>query len=203
MLRGYLESGGFPRVVLSQEKSELLSRYFDDIIFRDIAERHSIKKVDKLRSLAKYYLTNIASPSSFRKIANFIGLSVDSVERFSYYLRDAYLLFFVNRFSYSLKEQEVNPKKVYSIDTGLRNLVGFKFSEDLGKLYENAVFLELRKKREDVYYYKNRHECDFLIKNGERITGALQVCFSLTEENRGREIEGLFMGVRLSNPCVH
>ncbi len=191
MLREYLASGGFPRVTLSQEKEEILGRYFEDIILRDVAERYSIKKVDKLRSLAKFYLTNIASPSSFRKVANFIGLSLDSVDRFSSYLRDAYMLLFINKFSYSLKEQEINPRKVYSIDTGLRNLVGFKFSEDLGKLYENAVFLEFQTNNEEVYYYVNRYECDLIIKKGRVITSAFQVCYSITEENKERELEGL------------
>ncbi len=198
-LREYLASGGFPRVVLSQEKGELLGRYFDDIILRDVAERYGIKKIDKLRSLAKYYLTNIASPSSFRKVANFIGLSLDSVERFSYYLKDAYLVFFINKYSYSLKEQEINPKKVYAIDHGLRNLVGFKFSEDMGKLYENAVFLELQRNGEEIYYYTNKHECDFLIKNGNHITSALQVCYSITEENKERELGGMLKALKEFN----
>jgi len=191
LLREYLISGGFPQVVLLQEKSDILRGYFNDIILRDIVERNRIKKIDKLRSLAKYYLTNIAALSSFRKIANFIGISLDSVERFSYYLRDAYLIIFINRFSYSLKEQEVNPKKVYVADPGLHNIVGFKFSEDLGKLYENTVFLELHRKEDEIYYYKSKNECDFVVKNGANITKAFQVCSCLTKQNREREITGL------------
>jgi predicted AAA+ superfamily ATPase len=191
MLREYLAHGGLPRVVLSEEKSELLDRYFDDILLRDIAERYGIKKVEKLRSLAKYYLTNIASQSSFRRISKFIGLSLSSVERFSYHMQDTYLLFFISKFSYSLKEQEVNPKKVYAVDLGLRNVVGFKFSEDLGKLYENAVFLKLMKQNCEIYYHAEKNECDFLIKKGKRIVSAIQVCFHPTNENMEREIAGL------------
>ncbi|MCD4798214.1 MAG: ATP-binding protein, partial [Methanosarcinales archaeon] len=114
MMRKYLSSGGFPLVVLLDGNNEILRDYFNDIILRDIAERYRVLKVDKLRSLAKYYLTNIGAPSSFRKIANFIGISLDSVERYSYHLSDAYLIFFVKKFSYSLKEQEINPRKVYA-----------------------------------------------------------------------------------------
>lgn len=195
MLRKYLVSGGFPQVVLSQEKNDILRGYFNDILLRDIAERYKIKKIDKLRSLAKYFLTNISTLTSFRKIANFIGISLDSVERFSYYLRDAYLIFFINRFSYSLKEQQVNPKKVYAIDQGLHNILGFKFSEDLGKLYENTVFLELHRKGDEIYYYKARHECDFIVKKGADIIQVIQVCCSLTQQNREREIAGLLEAI--------
>ncbi|MCD4842515.1 MAG: ATP-binding protein [Methanosarcinales archaeon] len=191
MMRKYLSSGGFPLVVLLDGNNEILRDYFNDIILRDIAERYKVIKVDKLRSLAKYYLTNIGAPSSFRKIANFIGISLDSVERYSYHLSDAYLIFFVKKFSYSLKEQEINPRKVYAIDPGLRNIVSFKFSEDLGKLYENTVFLELYRRGEEVYYYQGRHECDFVVMRGQSITQAFQVCYSLTEQNREREIAGL------------
>ncbi len=191
MLREYLESGGFPGVVLSGEKKEQLSRYFEDIIYRDIADRHNIIKIDKLKSLGKYYLTNIASPISFRKIADVIGISLDSIERYSYFFQDAYLIFFINKFSYSLKEQGINPRKVYAVDPGLRNIVSFRFSEDIGKLYENMVFLELNRKGKDIYYYKDKHECDFIVKTGEKISEAFQVCYSLTKENREREINGL------------
>ena len=191
MLREYLASGGFPGVVMSGEKNEQLTRYFEDIIYRDIAERYKITKIDKLKSLGKYYLTNIASPTTFRKIADFLGISLDSVERYSYHFQDTYLIFFVNKFSYSLKEQEKNPRKVYAIDSGLRNIVCFKFSEDIGKLYENTVFLELSGKGNDIYYYKDKRECDFIIKTGEKIDSAIQVCYSLTRENRERELGGL------------
>ncbi len=191
MMRNYLSSGGFPLVVLLDGKTDVLREYFNDVIIRDIAERHKVTKIDKLRSLAKYYLTNVGAPASFRKIANFTGISPNSVERYSDHLSDAYMIFFVKRFSYSLKEQEVNPRKVYAIDQGLRNTVSFKFSEDLGKLYENTVFLKLYRADGDVYYYNGKNECDFLVMKGGEVTQAIQVCYSLTEQNRKREVAGL------------
>ncbi|MEW5896585.1 MAG: ATP-binding protein [Nanoarchaeota archaeon] len=190
-LREYLQYGGFPLVVLKEEKEEILIRYFEDIVIKDVTERYKIKKTDKLKSLARYYLTNIGSLISFRKIKNFVEVSLDSIERFSSYLQSAYLIFLVNKFSYSLKEQEINPKKVYCIDLGLRNLVGFKFSEDLGKIYENAVFLKLAKEgQEEVFYWKNKKECDFVIKKGRSIKNLIQVSYKLAE-NKEREVNGL------------
>ena len=190
LLREYLEFGGFPLVSLSGEKQEILARYFDDIISRDIAERHKIRKVEKLKPLAKYYLTSFSSMISYRKTANFIGLSLDSIERFSKYMEDAYLLFFVPKFSYSLKEQEVNLRKVYCIDSGLINAVSFRFSENIGRLYENLVCIDLIKKGKEVYYYKNGGECDFIVKEGAKVTRAIQVSYQING-NKEREVNDL------------
>ena len=190
LLREYLEFGGFPLVALSEEKEEILRRYFDDIVQRDVAMRYNVRKTEKLKALAKYYLTNFSSPISYRRIAKFTDLSLDSVERFSAYLREACLVFFVPKFSYSLKEQEVNPRVVYGVDAGLINITGFRFSDNFGKLYENTVFLSLVGRGKEVYYYKNKGECDFLIKSGQKITQAIQVSYQV-KENKEREINGL------------
>ena len=195
LLREYLEFGGFPLVSLKEEKEELLRRYFDDIITRDIAERHKIRRVDKLKTLAKYYLTNSSSLISYRRISKFMNLSLDSVERFSNYMEDANLIFLVPKFSYSLKEQEVNPRKVYSVDSGLINVISFRFIDNIGKLYENIVFLSLVRGDREIYYYKNKNECDFIIKKGKKIIQAIQVSYQI-KENREREIKGLLEAIQ-------
>lgn len=192
LLRSYLEHGGFPLVALKDEKEELLRRYFDDIVERDVALRHRIRKADKLKGLARYYLSNFACHVSYRKVAKLLGISLDSVERFSYFLKDACLVFFVPKFSYSLKEQELNPKVVYGIDSGLINIVGFRFSENIGKLYENAVFLSLFESGggREIFYYKGKGECDFIVKEGQRVGLAIQVSYRI-KENKEREVNGL------------
>ena len=189
-LREYLEVGGFPLVALQEEKKRILTAYFDDILSKDIAERHRIKKIEKLKKLAIFYLTNLSSPSSFRRVQKFIGLSLDSVERYSQYLQEAYLLFFVQKFSYSLKEQEVNPRKVYCIDNGLKNLVSFRMSENMGQLYENTVFLELLQRGKEIFYWKSKKECDFVIKEGNKVRLAIQVCSNLASR-QAEEVAGL------------
>jgi predicted AAA+ superfamily ATPase len=190
LLREYLEFGGFPLVVLKEEKAEILRRYLDDVVGRDVAERYRVRRVDKVKALVRYYLTNFSSPVSYRRIAKFLGLSLDSIERFSTYLKDACLIFFVPKFSYSLKEQEISPRNVYGIDSGLINIVSFRFSDNIGKLYENLVFLSLLQGGKEVYYYKNKTECDFLIKEGQRVTQAIQVSYQISK-SREREIRGL------------
>lgn len=193
LLRDYMEFGGFPLAVLSSEKQEILTRYFEDIIARDVAERHKVRQVEKLKSLARYYLTNFTKPVSYRGIAKFIGLSLDTVERFSAYFAEANLIFFIPKFSFSLKEQEINFRHVYGIDSGLINIVSFRFSENIGRLYENAVLLKLIGAGKQVYYYKNKNECDFVIMAGKKISQAIQVTYF---ENNEREVNGLLEAMK-------
>jgi len=199
MLNEYLKFGGFPQVVLSQEKKEILSAYFNDILTRDVIEKYKIKRMNEIKTLAKYYLTNISSLISFRAVQKFLKIPLYTIERFSEYLCSPYLIFFVKKFAYSLKEQQVNPRKVFSIDVGLRNIVSFNFSQDLGKIYENVVFLEFLKKKKEIYYWKDKKECDFLIKEkGKKI--AYQVCTKIEDAGvKQREVAGLFEAMEKFN----
>lgn len=195
----YLEFGAFPEVVLSPEKREILSRYFDDIVNKDLAKRYNIRKTPALKSLAKFYFSNIANTITFRRVEKFLTLSILSIEKFSEYFTNAHLLFFVNRFSFKIKEQEKSPRKVYAIDSGLVNAVGFRFSENSGRLLENIVFLELTRRAQnnsnlEFYYWKDeRHrEVDFVIKDNKTIAQLIQVCKNLSDEStKRREIESL------------
>ena len=194
LLREYMEYGAFPKVVLSEEKNPILRDYYDDILSKDIIVKHSIKSQEKLIALSKYYITNISSPVSFNSIKGFLDIPINTVERFSYYLSYSYLFFFVKKHAYSLKEQEKNPRKVYCIDAGLRNAISFRFSEDAGKLAENIVFLELTRRGQEIYYWKDerQRETDFVIKKGQKIERAIQVCWSFDDaKTKKREIEGL------------
>jgi len=191
----YLKEGGFPKVTLiDKEKRDLLDVYFRDIIIKDIVQRYNIKEVNKLNELAKYYLTNISTLQSFNNIKNILKLNLDTVERFSYYLSSVFLLNFVKKFSYSEKEQILNPRKVYCADNGLRVSVAFVFSDDYGRLAENIVFNELNKKDSEIFYWKNQkqEEVDFIIKKKHRITQAIQVCWNIgNTETKKREVKAL------------
>jgi len=193
-LKEYIRWGGFPRVVLSEQKEEILRKYFDDILSRDVIERYKIRNIDKLKELAKFYMTNVSTINSFNKIKNFLHLSLDSTERFSYYLTYSYLINLVKLFSYSLKQQELNARKVYCIDTGLRNVVSFRFSEDIGRLAESIVFQELMRKGKEVYYWRNQkqQEVDFIVKRGMDVTELIQVCWDIEDQKtKQREINAL------------
>jgi uncharacterized protein len=197
LLSEYLKWGGFPKVALTEKeegKRDILNAYFRDIIIKDVVIRHRIREVDKLEELAKYYLTNISSLQSFNKIKNFMNLSLDSIERFSGYLSSVYLISFSRKFSYSLKGQILNPKKVYCIDSGLRTAVGFFFSEDLGRIVENVAFLELSRRYEGIYYWKDyqQREVDFVIKEDKQVKQLVQVTYaSSRDEIAERELKAL------------
>ena len=186
----YLKEGGFPAVFLSakEQKRLLLSNYFDDIISRDIADRHGIKG-QKPKELASHLATYISGKISLRGLRAATGLSYGQIKLFLGHYRDAFLFFEVNHFSYSLKEQKTRPSKIYCIDNGLRNSAAFVFSEDSGRLAENAVFLELRRRNAETYYWKNSHEVDFVVKNPDNSLDAINVSFG--DEINERETKGL------------
>jgi len=199
LLRKYIEFGSFPEVVLSGEKKEILLSYFEDVLDKDLIRRFKIRKPEKLKSLAKFYLSNVSSLITFSSIEKFLGASVDTLEKFSGYLETAYLLFFLKRFSFKVREQEKSPRKVYAIDTGLVNTIGFRFSENVGRLVEDIVFLELKRKQAvnpdlELYYWKDQHhrEVDFIVKDGLKVKQLIQVCWNPTQkETKSREIRAL------------
>jgi len=204
LMRNYLEFGSFPEVVLQKEKREILLSYFEDILNKDLVRRYKIRKSENLKALIKFYLANPSSLITFSSLEKSLKISADTIEKFSNYLETAYLNFFLKRFYFKFKEQEKSPRKVYAIDSGLANTIGFRFSQNLGKLAENIVFLELKRKALfypdlEFYYWKDeRHrEVDFLIKEKLKVNKLLQVCWNIEDkETRKREIESLIKAMR-------
>ncbi len=187
----YLDGGGFPEY-LKFGDAEYLKRTFDDILYRDIITRFGIREVKGFRQLAHYLFSNLANAQTYNALKNTLGFkSTVSVRDYVGFLEEAYLIFEIFRYDPSLKKQYVNEKKLYCIDTGMRNAVAFRFSGDRGRLLENLVLVELLRRNTNVFFHKNPKECDFITEEKGKITGAIQVCFELTMENRDREIGGL------------
>ena len=187
----YFKNGGFPEF-LKINNEQILQELFNDIIVRDIIARYGIRESKLIKELGIYLLTNVAKEFSFnnlRKIFN-IG-STNTIISFISYFEDSYLFFTVPKFSYSLKKQLVNPKKIYSIDNGLTRANSISSSTDHGRLLENLVFQELKRRNKQLFYFKETGECDFVIKEKEKITSAIQVCYEFNETNKKREINGL------------
>ena len=187
-LHAYMVSGGFPENALNENK-ELLVNYFEDILYRDIILRHDIRDAKSLRNIAVFCLTNMTNYISYNSLRKQFSLSLDTVKSYLSMMEEAFLIFSVPAFSYSLKFQENSPKKLHTIDNGLRNAVSFKFSKDTGKLAENAVFVELKRQGKEVYYWKGDNEVDFLIRNKDQSLSAINVCFS--DKIDERELKGL------------
>ncbi len=187
----YLLKGGFPEY-LKSSKSEVLEELLRDILIRDIAVRHGIRSLKTLKQMAIYLLTNVGKKFSYNSLKETFTLgSINSVISFISYFEDSYLLFTVPKFDFSFKKQIVNPKKVYSIDNGISNINSASFSEDKGRTLENLVFIALRRKHKEIFYFQENSECDFLIRKGIKIVDAIQVCYEINKENQDREINGL------------
>lgn len=197
LLLEYIEFGGFPEIADKDHtlKTKILQEYFGLIFYRDLVERYKIRNFGVVKEMLVYLVNSTSSYFSTNKYYNFLksrGEKISKNTLFTYLscITDINFVFQVPKYG-KLKEQFANPKKVYVVDTGLINAIAFKVSKDTGRLYENVVFIELKRRGKEIYYWKNRHECDFLIKEGEKIKEAIQVCFELTEENKEREINGI------------
>jgi|SRR3989344_3097522 len=202
-LEEYLDFGGFPEVVLSENKEQMLSQLFNDILTKDILSRN-IRKESTIEEFSYYLAGNVSSLLSFNKMANYfksrgIKISVPTIENYFKLIKNSFLFFDNLIFSYKIKDQFQNPRKIYCIDNGIFNFIGLKFSRDYGKMYENAVFLKLKKKSFDnylinIFYWKNiqHEEVDFVIKEGIKVIQLIQACYSIENvEIKKREIKAL------------
>lgn len=188
----YLSFGGFPEIVESKDYEEL-NQIYQDIIIKDLLVRLQIRDNKDFRELALYLLSNISGKISYNNLKNLLKFSNTSkVKNYIEYLVESYLFFTINKYDNSIKKQIRNEKKIYCIDQGVINSTAFKFSRDEGKILENAVFIELKRRKKEVYYEEEKTECDFLVKNGLKIIQAIQVCVSLSDEKtRQRKVKGL------------
>ena len=142
--------------------------------------------------MAHYLYTNFSSEMNYMRVQKILNFSNHaSVRKFTGYLEQSYLLYEIKRFDYSLKKQHVSGKKIYVVDNAIRNAVSFTFSADRGRLLENLIYLEFRRAGRDVYFYREKGECDFIIPMAGASTLCVQVTQALTRNNRERELAGL------------
>lgn len=190
-LSGYLEDGGFPEYLKTGDE-EVLFRLMDDIIYRDVAVRYGLRQHQTLRQLAIFLISNSGKYYSQNNLKNLFGIgSVRSVSDYVSWLEDSYLIFSIPKFSFSLKKQIYNPKKIYCVDTGLAGANSLSMSKDQGRKLENLIFLHFRRNRKAIFYYAEKNECDFIIVVKGQPILAVQVCLQLTSDNLDRELKGL------------
>lgn len=200
-LAEYVRLGGIPEP-LKYPELPLARTLYDDVLYRDIATRYRIEDVRALKELAFYLMSNPAGLVSFNKLKEQLRLgSVNTVKNYIEYLENSWLIFTVNVYDFSVKRQQVAPKKVYAIDTGLANAVGFFFSPNTGKLLENLVFLALRRRTPDVYYYTSPagYEVDFYLPQmGELIQVSQSPVQPSTREREVRALTEALQGLGLT-----
>lgn len=194
----YLKDGGFPEY-LQTKKEEYLKNVYENILYRDIITRYKLTSEKPIKETVYFAASNLGKEISFNTIKNLTGLtSATTIKEYFEYLENTYLVFLMPRYDPSLKKQAYFNKKAYFIDTGMARIIGFKTSEDKGRLLENIVFLDLKRKNHEIYFHKEKKECDFLVRQGTRIVKAIQVTGSL-DENKDREIDGLLEALKKYN----
>jgi len=192
----YIAKGGFPEIVVKNlEPKGYLSTLFESILFKDITKRYSVRYAKKLFDLGHYLISNHSSEVTSTRLKNILCFSsVHTVENYIKYLIEAFILFFVDRFSFKSGERLKSPKKVYSYDTGMAKSVKFSLSHDMGKFMEHIVAIEVIRKGIEPYTYKtvNGKEVDFVIKIGSHIVELIQVCYDISDyKTKKRELGAL------------
>ena len=197
---GYLQEGGFPQY-LSTRNPRYLRELYNDIIYRDIVSRHRLPSDRQIREVAYYLASNYTHRSTYSSIAKATGIkSVDTVSDYIGYLQDAYLVGVLTKYDDKVGEQLRSPRKVYFVDNALVSQVGFSFSQNMGLKLENAVYIELRRREQEVFYYNDKQECDFIVRQGMQIAAAYQATASMQNpETRVREETGLIAAMDAFN----
>lgn len=200
-LKQYLLRGGFPQIQSMTEANarDLLQNYVDVVIYRDIIERHHITNIVLIKYLVSTMLKYTASSYSPNKLFNDLksqGFKVgkDTIYEYLSFIEDAFLAFSIPLYSESLRKTQVNPKKIYSIDSGLVNAYTLSFSDNLGRCFENLIYLDLRRKGHQIFYYKTQdnYEIDFFTIDRLGKKHLYQVVWdSSDEETLNRETRAL------------
>jgi uncharacterized protein len=198
-LNQYIKSGGFPEVYKFGEV--MAENIFDDIINKDILIRRQIKYKAEFKKIALYLLSNYSQEFTFNKLKNVFEIkNVQTLKNYIEYLRESYLIFILERFSYKLKQQVIAPKKIYAIDNALLGKKSGEFSDNIGKKLENIVFLELMRRearngvKKTIFYFQDHagREVDFVVKKGKKVAKLIQVSYSLAQiKTKEREIRAL------------
>lgn len=184
----FISEGGFPKSLeYAQNKSmqkELIESYFNSILLKDIVARFKLKNFKILEDLSAFLLSNTATYHSINKLKNSFTISYDMARDYMEYLEKAYMILAINKFDYSLKKQQANARKYYSIDLGLSNLLRVPNLKTKGHDLESLVLLELLRRGYKVYYYKTKGdlECDFVVEKDRKIVELIQVTVTLRDE---------------------
>ena len=171
----------------------MLLELYDDILTNDVVARFNIDYTI-IRDFAFYILSNPAQRMTYRKLQAIFSLGTNVPQKYLNQLEEVFLCFTVKAYATKVKEQVNTPKKVYPIDTGLINAIAFKLSENIGPLLETLVYIELKRRKLEIYFgnFENRYEVDFIVKAGMDVKNVINVTYDMkNDETRKREIDGL------------
>ena len=196
----YLRNGGYPEVVASRQLTRsYLDTLFDSIVWKDVAKRHNVRNVTDLNNLAMYLVSNFCNPVSANDLTTELGFSsVNTTRKYMEYLHEPYLFYYLSRYNNKLKLMKKAPRKVYVVDNGFVTSKAFSLSDNLGRLLENQVFIELVRRGYDVertmFYYRSRNdkEVDFVLRKEAHIERLVQVCYDMSNpKTEKREVDSI------------
>jgi predicted AAA+ superfamily ATPase len=196
----YLRNGGYPETVETRTiTTNYLSTLFDSIVLKDVAKRYNVRNINDLNNLALYLVYNFANPLSFNEVADSLGFaSVSTTKKYMGYLNEPYLFFYLPRYNNKLKLMKKAPQKVYVVDNGFVAAKAFNLGQNLGRLLENQVFIELMRRgynpEQTLFYYRSRNdkEVDFVTRNGVVIDSLIQVCYDMSNpKTEKREVDSI------------
>ena len=177
---------------LRNRDQEYIRIVYENILYKDVIARYAIRRQKVVKELISLLSATISSQFTYNSLKKSLGLgNAITVKEYISYLNNSYLFFELLKFSYSVRQQLASPRKIYLVDPAFYQVCGTNFSQNKGKVLENAVFIELKRQNKEVYYYSGKGECDFIVKEGAKIVEAIQVCYNLDDANREREIGGL------------
>lgn len=196
----YMRNGGYPEAVAARQLTRsYLDTLFDSIVWKDVAKRHHVRNITDLNNLAMYLVSNFCNPISANDLAEELGFSsVNTTKKFLDYLHEPYLFYYLPRYNNKLKLMKKGARKVYVVDNGFVTAKAFSLSDNLGRLLENQVFIELIRRGYDtdksMFYYRSRNdkEVDFVLRKGSHISCLVQVCYDMSSpKTQKREVESL------------
>ena len=196
----YMRNGGYPEVVASRQLvRSYLDTLFDSIVWKDVAKRHNVRNITDLNNLALYLVSNFCNPLSANELSEELGFSsVNTTKKFMDYLHEPYLFYYLSRYNNKLKLMKKAPRKVYVVDNGFVAAKAYSLSENLGRLLENQVFIELIRQGYDtektMFYYRSRNdkEVDFVLRKETRVERLVQVCYDLSSpKTEKREVDSI------------
>lgn len=188
----YMECGGFPKFLQDGSVSYLTSLY-ESIIYRDILTRNGLTNEKEMLELMFYLASNATKRVTYSSLGKVVGIQhPDTIKNYLEYIQQTYLIFQLFRYDPSVKKQMMSPKKIYFVDNAIIKRIGFNATENNGVFLENLVFIEMKRRGWDVYYYADKKECDFIVRKGLHISDAYQVTLKMdSPQTREREIAGV------------
>jgi predicted AAA+ superfamily ATPase len=194
LLDEYLAWGGLFEVQDATDeplRRRIVSTHLDLVVYKDLVERYSVKNLGAMKALIRYFVTNATRRASLTRLSGNLGVPAarNTVAQYTSFLEDVNFLYACPKLSYELRQGNT-PSKYYLADPCFKTVAGLDHSADRGAFFENAVYMELRRRGEDVSFFEDGVECDFVVKRGTKVAAAIQVCVDPAAAGE-RETRGL------------